>query len=178
RTEPSERLTPGAALVDDPQLSAPRDRLDEQLLIALTLLAPPNAPYRGEVLRGAFARNHLEHGSMGLFHRHVAPGDDGGLAVFSVANLVEPGSFSVSQMDAIVTPGICVFMQLPGPVDGIQGFQMMLALADSLRDELGGELRDENRSTLTGQGTARMREQVVEHAARLRRNIGSKGLLD
>jgi cell division protein ZipA len=175
--EGPERLTPGAAQTDDPRLSAPRNRQDEPLIIALTLFAPRNAPYRGEVLHRAFARCRLEHGSMGLFHRHVASGDDGGLPVFSVANLVEPGSFSVTQMDDIVTPGICVFMQLPGPIDGIQGFEMMLALADSLRDELGGELRDENRSTLTGQGTARMREQVVEHAMRSRRNIGSNGVL-
>ena len=52
-----------------------------------------------------------------------------------------------------------------GPVEGAVAFDLMLDVGAKLARDLGGELRDAGRSSLTVQGIAQMREQLVLHGA-------------
>ena len=49
--------------------------------------------------------------------------------VFSAASLVEPGSFDLENIKAQKIPGISLFMVLPGPIDGAEAFDLMMAAA-------------------------------------------------
>jgi len=137
----------------------------EKLLLVLTVMAPPGAPFEGKRLTSAFTGFDLEHGRMGLFHHFAGRQSDDAPPVFSVANVLEPGTFDVENLDRLKTEGICLFMQVPGPIDGPIAFDLMVDIGAKLARELGGQLRDSRRSSLTGQGIAQMREQVVEHSA-------------
>ncbi|MDZ7750558.1 MAG: cell division protein ZipA [Gammaproteobacteria bacterium] len=140
----------------------PSPARDEYLIIALSLLAPADAPYPGPGLLRAFDEVGLTFGDMDIFHHYGMAANPAGVAVFSVASLVEPGTFDPDAMEDFSTPGLALFMQLPGPVDGQVGLELMLNTGQRLKDLLGGELRDERRSVLTQQTIAHLRERIAE----------------
>jgi cell division protein ZipA len=51
---------------------------------------------------------------------------------------------------------------LPGPLPGVEAFDIMMAAARTLAQELNGELLDESGSTLSIQRERYMREEVVQ----------------
>lgn len=106
----------------------------------------------------------LAFGRMDIFHML----DDDQREVFSVANMVEPGSFDPLHPDTLETPGVSLFAVLPGPVSGGATLERMLSCARGLADALDGEVLDESRSALTRQTEAHLREQVAAFEARQR----------
>ena len=98
---------------------------------------------------------------MSIFHRHEE--DDLLSPVqFSVANAVEPGYFDPEKMDSLSTPGVSFFMSLPGPKDYMKAFDFMLETAQCFAKNLGGELRDEQRSVMTTQTIEHCRQRIRE----------------
>ena len=84
---------------------------------------------------------------------------------------VWPGTFSPDDMEFFLTPGVTLFLQLPGPVDGVEAFDDFVHTAERLAVELGGELRDEKRCVLTHQALMQVRESIVKD--RLHRRTAS-----
>lgn len=134
----------------------------EELLI-VNILAPRGEPFDGESLVHALRRQGLRYGDMNIFHR-VDPATKAKL--YSVANAVEPGTFDLSDLSSMQSPGMTFFLQLPGPDDAISMFEDMLQAARSVSVELGGDLRDENLSGLTGQTVEHMRQRIADFARR------------
>ena len=102
----------------------------------------------------------LRHGKFGIFHRY--DGNDESRTVFSAASLVEPGSFDLQNIQGQEIPGISLFLVLPGPVDSVEGFDMMLAAARALTQSLDGELLDESGSSLSIQRERYLREEIIQ----------------
>ncbi|MDH5240602.1 MAG: cell division protein ZipA C-terminal FtsZ-binding domain-containing protein, partial [Gammaproteobacteria bacterium] len=102
----------------------------------------------------------LRHGKFGIFHRY--DGSDESNAVFSAASLVEPGSFDLQNIQAQQIPGISLFLVLPGPIDSVKAFDLMMAAARTLTQSLQGELLDESGSTLSIQRERYLREEVIQ----------------
>lgn len=147
--------------------AAPREPAEE-LILVLNVMAEPGHQFTGPEIQEAMAEVDLEFGDMNVFH-HYGPGEmRSSQALFSVANILEPGVFDPEQMEALETPGLCMFMRLPGPVDGAVAFELMLNTGQRLAEHLGGELRDDTRSVLTQQNIGRMRERIAELAQRRR----------
>ncbi len=138
----------------------------EEKIIVIYLQASPDAPFRGPDIVAAAQAADLEHGDMRIFHR-LQPGGDP-RPVFSMANIVEPGWFDLEAMDAFESPGLALFLQLPGPLEGPLALDAMLASAQIMQRQLGGELRDAQRSVLTKQTMAHLREDVQEFTRRQR----------
>ena len=109
----------------------------------------------------------MRHGKFGIFHQH--DGKDEEKVVFSAASLVEPGSFDLANIKEQEIPGISLFMVLPGPVDGADGFDLMMTAARALSQSLNAELLDESGSTLSIQRERYLREEIIEfeHSAGL-----------
>ena len=139
----------------------------EEHIISLYLLAPRGEVLLGNDIKKAFQGAGLEFGHMDIYHRYP-PGVHGGDAVFSVANLVEPGVFKPSTMATFSTPGLAMFLRLPGPVDGLTAFDDFIATARLLASRLGVEVLDQQRSVLSEQTIGHMREAVIEHERRQR----------
>ena len=115
----------------------------------------------------AFELAGLDYGEMKIYHRAVEA--DGSLQnAYFVASMVEPGIFDPEHMDTFSTPGISLFLQLPGPVEGVRALDDMVQTARTLASELHGELRDETRSALSKQRIEHLRSEVLEFERRLR----------
>lgn len=139
-----------------------RGEPSEELVIVLNVMAASEQTFPGTEVRKALEEVDLRHGDMRIFH-HFGVGEmsvDG--PVFSVANILEPGFFELERMDAMATPGVCMFMRLPGPLDGRVAFELLLSTGRRLAQQLGGELRDETRSVLSLQKIAQIRERIGE----------------
>lgn len=81
---------------------------------------------------------------------------------YSVANAIEPGTFDLSDMDSMKTPGACLFLRLPGSSEPAAVFDDMLRVARDIEQSLDGELKDENFSDLTGQTEEHYRQRIAE----------------
>ena len=98
---------------------------------------------------------------IGIFHQY--DGNDESRTIFSAASLVEPGSFDIANIKEQEIPGISLFLVLPGPVDGVEAFDMMMEASRTLAQTLDAELLDESGSTLSIQRERYMREEVIQY---------------
>jgi cell division protein ZipA len=103
----------------------------------------------------------MQHGRYGIFHRAGKAGVDDPL--FSVANLTEPGSFDLSDLDKSTIPGMSFFMTLPGSGDPVAAFDLMVETARSLAHDLDAELHDEKGSSWSIQRERYLREEIIEY---------------
>ncbi len=131
-------------------------------LVVVSVVAEPGAEFEGEALLKAFQHNKLKFGEHHIFHRMVFR-DNREQPVFSVANLIKPGNFPPQDMDGFASPGLTLFLQLPGPIDAVEAFDDFVKTAERLAVELGGELRDEQRQLLTHQGLMLVRDRIAKH---------------
>lgn len=116
-----------------------------------------------QLIEGSRLKSHLDsaglrHGKYSIFHRLY--GD--GAPLFSVASMVEPGTFDPHTMDGIQFPGITLFAQFPGPIDSDTMFNEMLNCARQLEQSMGGILQDERGMPLTEQRAQRLREDIAD----------------
>jgi cell division protein ZipA len=136
-----------------------RRPLGKDKIISLYVVAHRPALMRGEAIRLAAEALELEHGDMQIFHRTVERHGRRQI-VFSMASAVPPGTFDLDNLQGFTTPGLALFMQLPGPIEGLKAFNAMLDCAQHLAVELDAELRDETRSVLTSQAIDHLREEI------------------
>ena len=102
----------------------------------------------------------MRHGQFGIYHRYEGSEED--QVVFSAASLVEPGTFDLTTITEQEIPGISLFMVVPGPIDGAQAFDLMIATARALTTSLDAELLDESGSTLSIQRERYLREEIIQ----------------
>ena len=133
----------------------------DDLIIVMNVMAQPEQAFAGPELRRALDDVDLQYGDMKIFHHYGVGEMSGDEAVFSVANVLEPGFLPVDRLDEPSTPGICLFMRLPGPLDGPVAFELMLNTGQRLADKLDGELRDDARSLLTQQRIGQIRDRIA-----------------
>ena len=128
----------------------------EQRIVAIRMAAG-RAPVAGRALLASLQAEGLEYGRYAIFHRQR----DDGRILYSVASLLEPGSFDVDLMGTQTFPGVSLFAVFPGPVDAELVFDDMLATARRLSDRLGGALQDERGQILSAQRVLALREELV-----------------
>lgn len=134
----------------------------EELLI-LNVLADRGAPFTGDGLFTVLRSEGLKWGDMNIFHR-VEPLTK--VVHYSIANAVEPGTFDMSEMESFRSPGLCLFLQLPGPENPLEAFEDMLKVARTICRTLGGEIKDEQRNVMTPQTVEHYRQRVLEFSRR------------
>ena len=139
------------------------DTRQQSELLILNVLAQKGQRFNGDGLVTALRNQGLMYGEMSIFHR-VDPATKAKL--YSIANLVEPGTFDLSEMEQLSSPGMTFFLQLQGQDDATLAFDDMLKTARNIAVELGGEVRDEQMSMLTGQTTEHMRTCIADYARR------------
>jgi cell division protein ZipA len=176
---PPERLEPSLdgreeplQLEEDDDLLLPEvDHVDEesapveqepvaQKIVTLRLVGHDKKPFQGDELILNMRGIGLRHGKFGIFHRY--DGNDETRTIFSAASLVEPGSFDLANIKEQKIPGISLFLVLPGPVESVEAFDMMMAAARALAQSLDGELLDESGSTLSIQRERYLREEIIQ----------------
>ncbi len=149
-----------AEIVADATEEAPAS-VAPQKIVTLRIVARNRGSFRGDELILSLRGLGMLHGKFGIYHRY--DGADENRTIFSAASLVEPGSFDVANIKEQQIPGISLFMVLPGPVEGVEAFDLMLAAARALAQSMDGELLDESGSTLSIQRERYMREEIIEY---------------
>ncbi|KAA2286144.1 cell division protein ZipA [Arenimonas fontis] len=128
-------------------------------IVTLYLAARAGQAFHGPDLVVAAEKAGLVFGHMNVFHRLVDNHPEQG-PVFSVANLVKPGSFDMARIQDLRTPGISFFMALPGPLPALDAWDAMLPTAQRMAELLDGVLLDEERNALGRQRIAHIREDL------------------
>jgi len=169
--EPSAAAAAPQGLIErqpePPSEPEPEPPSRQQRIVAIRLLGERERRIDGAELQKALASEGLEFGRYSIYHKIL----HGGRPVFSVASLVEPGSFDPDLIASLRFPGISMFAVYPGPIPAPQAFDELLATARRLADRLGGSLQDDSGSSLTGQRVLSIREELVhfEHLVALSR---------
>ena len=134
------------------------DKNKTQGIIVLTLIARDEEGLHGDRINSAALANNLKYGYMDIFHRM---GEDA-KPMFSVANLVEPGSFDPETIHDLRTPGLTFFMQLPVFGSAQDALTDMLQCAYHVSELLGADLCDKHRKLLSESEAEKLRE-LVKH---------------
>lgn len=102
----------------------------------------------------------MKFGAMNIFH-HFGIGDMAlDKPVFSLANLYEPGEFSLQDMDDFKTRGLVMYMCLPAPFEGELALELMLNTARRVAESLNGEVCDSRRTPLSDKEISKMRTKI------------------
>lgn len=115
----------------------------------------------GDALHQALESCGLQFGAHDVFHRFSPNGE----RVFSVTSMVKPGFLIPEEKHELHTPGVSLFLQLPGSMDGEAAFDDLLTTAQTLADRLDATLLDRQRQPLTTDMIARMREASATYTA-------------
>lgn len=156
---------------DEPVPPKPVIEADSHV-VTVRILPQPGAVFPAEDLILALRAAGLRHGKFKIFH---CMAEDDSRIRFSVASLVEPGSFDLNNLADTEYRGISMFMVLPAPEDGVILFDEMMATARAIAREVDGRLLDEQGGALSMQRERYMREEVIEF---LRQQIKSSVLAD
>ena len=140
----------------EPSKTAP---LGAPFLIQLSVVAPDDGFFNGEELREALTDLDLIYGDMGIYHRYDR---EYRKPLFSVASLVEPGTFPIDDMENFQCPGVVLFFQPPQVTDALAVFDDLVSTAHDLADRLGGIEWDERRRAITDDRLDQMRARLED----------------
>ena len=119
-------------------------------------------PVQGAVLLQMMTELGCKFGDLGIFHRYENTAGTGPM-IFSVANMFNPGTFDLDNMENFETECVAFFMALPMKFDGQQAFNMMLNAAKKLATEIPqGQVLDGQRQLLTRQSIHEARQRIRE----------------
>lgn len=133
-----------------------------RLIVQINVMSK-DKPFSLAQVRNACAQVDLKYGDMHIYHREM----DSGQVLFSMANMVEPGTFPAGQSANFATPGLSLFTQLPNVREGIAIYADMLFTAERLAAMLDAVLKDESRNKLTKQRIEHTREAILEHSRQI-----------
>lgn len=122
----------------------------ETQIIILSVVMPVHQQMSGAVLLPSLLTLGLKYGEMNIFHRHQDNAGNGAVT-FSLANMLNPGSFELDTMETFVTQGVSLFMTLPNATDPFTAFEQMLGAAKQLAAEFNAQIVDDKRNVMTKQ---------------------------
>jgi cell division protein ZipA len=160
RVDPVLAESTGQEEDEEPGISEEAEPDVPPKIVAIRMMSREREGFAAEKLLLALRDAGLRHGEFGIFHRPDV-GDEN-RSYFSVASLLEPGSFDLTRVKTECYPGVSIFLRLPGPDNGIDAFDEMLETSRSLAAKLDGELLDEQGSTLSIQRQRYLREEVIQ----------------
>lgn len=134
---------------------------DEMEVIVLNVHCAGNEPFVGTKLFDSMQQNGLLYGEMDIFHRH-ADMSGTGKVLFSVANMMQPGTLKHDDPAEFTTKGISFFMTLPCFGDPAQNFKLMLKTAQQIADDLSGNVLDDARNMMTPDRLDAYRKQIQD----------------
>jgi cell division protein ZipA len=129
------------------------------LVVVLNVMAPKGQQFLGSALIEAINNVGFSFGEMDIFHFQK-----NNESLFSLVNMVKPGSFDMSAVESMMTPGVSIFIQMPNQAHkGTDIFEHMLSTTSRLTEIMGAELKDEHRCVLTNSAIDHIRQQIAEY---------------
>jgi cell division protein ZipA len=160
----SEKTTPETIHEDEKDSPPPSPKKEErkpEMLIVLYVIAQQDSDFVGRDVLTVFEDVGLRYGKMDIFHHYGIGEIKIQKSIFSVASMVEPGTFKPERMSDFVTPGLVFFMRLPGPFGGRVAFELMLNNAHRIAEVLEGTILDEAHAQLDQKKITTLRERIA-----------------
>jgi cell division protein ZipA len=132
---------------------------DFDKIVTLYIAARAGEKLHGPDILVAAEKAGMTYGHMNVFHRLVEGHPERG-PVFSVANILKPGSFEMAEIQALETPAIAFFLTLPAPIAALDAWEKMLPTAQRMAELLDGVVLDEQRNALGRQRIAHLRDEM------------------
>ena len=154
-----EKRFPGWFGGSKEQETKPDDSITEEEIIYLNLKCRDGDIEGADLIR-AMQKFNMTHGEMNIFHRLTEGSKQ---PLFSVANMVEPGSFDIDKLATMTTPGITLFLRLPRTFDALHALDEMWAVTKGLAAELNADILDRNHQPFSSQKQQRMRDEVLHY---------------
>lgn len=136
-----------------------RQTEEYEKIIMLYMAAKSGQSISGSELVLATEKVGLVFGHHNIYHR-LAESSLSKEPVFSMANVMQPGYFDLSQIDSLQTPGVSFFMTLPGPLTAMQAWDTMLPIAERMAQLLDAVLLDSDRNALGRQRMLNIKEEL------------------
>lgn len=157
---PAPQARGGAERVENMRAPTPPPG-GEQEVFMLHVSAVGGAMFDGPDVHAALQAQALKFGLNDVFHRvtetHGVPE-----SVFAVANMLKPGTLDPVDQDHLQTPGLVLFMVVPGPIEGGTAMRDMMETGNALAQALGGEVLDDKRALLKAQTAQFMLDQIAD----------------
>lgn len=157
---PAPETQPGAERVENMRAHTAPPGMEPDVFM-LHVAAAGNALFDGPDVHAALKAQDLKFGLNDVFHRvtetHGVPE-----SVFAVANMLKPGTLDPVDQDHLQTPGLVLFMLVPGPIEGGPAMRDMMETANGLAQALGGEVLDDKRALLKAQTAQFMLDQIAD----------------
>jgi len=156
--EPKREAGPAAALNPREERSS-SDNEPAQEVLVMHLMANKGETVTGENLLNTILGVGFRYGAMKIFHRHLL--DDGsGPVLFSMANLLNPGTFDLNTIRQLQIPGVTLFMALDDIEEPVEAFDIMIKAIDVMATALDLNVMDESRSSMTAQTIDHYRQRA------------------
>ncbi|ACO79195.1 cell division protein ZipA [Azotobacter vinelandii CA] len=151
--------------IEQPEHSEPRELPPIEEYLVIIVVSRDGAGFKGPALLQSILESGLRFGEKDIFHRHESLAGNGEV-LFSMANALKPGTFDLDDIDHFSTRAVSFFLVLPGPRHPKQAFELMVAAARKLAQELNGELKDDQRSVMTAQTIEHYRQRIADFERR------------
>lgn len=136
-----------------------RPEQDFDKIVSLYVAAKAGHMLRGEDIVVAAEKTGLTFGHMNVFHRLIEGHPERG-PVFSMANILQPGSFDMANIREMETPAIAFFLTLPAPMTALEAWEKLLPNVERMAELLGGVVLDDSRNALGRQRVQHIREEL------------------
>lgn len=159
-----------------PQAADPAaaDEFEQSEVLVLNVTAKNGRVFAGDDLLHVLITSGLKFGEMNIFHKRLSK-EHQGTVIFSVANMLNPGTFDLNNMDEFTTLGISFFLALPSAINNLDAFEQMLGVAQDIRDTLDGDLKDDHRNGMTAQTIEHYRQRVRDFELRRLKAVAARG---
>ncbi len=137
-----------------------------EILIVLYVVAHRQPSFIGENILTTLEETGLKYGKMDIFHHYGVGEIKSRKPVFSIANIVAPGTLNPEELVNSTTPGLALFMKLPGPFGGRVAFELMLNHAERFAEALDGIVEDEQHKLINQQKITSLRERIANFEQR------------
>ncbi|MEQ8954589.1 MAG: cell division protein ZipA, partial [Gammaproteobacteria bacterium] len=170
------------ALATVTHLDEERESLEEHVapiaepseVLVVNVMAAHGRRFAGHDLMEVLVGSGMKFGDMNIFHQRLSA-EKRAPVIFSVANILNPGTFDLNNMESFSTPGISLFLALPTAINNLDALERMLKCARDLAGQLGGEMKDDNRNGMTGQTIEHYRQRVRDFELRRLKSAASRG---
>jgi len=153
---------------------AAADEFEQSEVLVLNVMAKNGRVFSGDDLLHVLITSGLKFGEMNIFHKRLSK-EHQGTVIFSVANMLNPGTFDLNNMDEFTTLGISFFLALPTAINNLDAFEQMLGVAQDIRDTLDGDLKDDHRNGMTAQTIEHYRQRVRDFELRRLKAVAARG---
>ena len=128
-------------------------------VLVINVMARDGYTFDGDDLLQVLVTAGLRFGGMNIFHHHLDANTKGPV-LYSVANVLNPGTFDLNNMSDFSTLGVSFFLALPTSINNLDAFEKMLSVAKKVKDGLDGGLRDDQMNLMTPQTIEHYRQRV------------------